>query len=61
MTCKTHDEDGSGVSIGQRVWVDDGRVEFYGHYQGLVGGIPTVKDEDTGETLAGSIDFIEAA
>lgn len=53
--------DGSGFYIGQRVWVDDGRVEFYGEYLGTINHLPTVRDEDTGDTLAGSIDFIEAA
>lgn len=53
--------DGTGFYVGQRVHVDDGRVEFYGEYLGLVRGIPSVRDEDTDEVLAGSCDFISSA
>ena len=54
-------EDGSGFSIGQRVWVDDGYSEFEGVYVGCTPqGNARIKDADTGEIIIGSIDFVEA-
>ena len=55
------DEDGSGFTIGQRVWVDDGYSEFEGVYVGATPqGNIRVKDDDTDEIMIGSIDFVEA-
>ena len=55
------DEDGSGFTIGQRVWVDDGRSEFEGVYKGMTAnGNARVRDDDTDEMMIGSLDFVEA-
>ena len=54
-------EDSSGFTIGQRVYVDDGHSEFEGVYVGLTSqGNARVRDDDTGEIIIGSLDFVEA-
>ena len=55
-------DDGSGFAVGQHVFVDDIYSQFYGTYLGLTkSGLAKVRDDDTGETIIGSIDFVEHA
>lgn len=53
--------DGSGFTLGQRVCVDDIYTTFEGIYLGLdQHGNARVRDDETGNVLTGSVDFIEA-
>ena len=53
-------DDGTGFVIGETVLVDNSRVSFEGTYLGLTENGPMrVRDEETGEVLLGSIDFVE--
>lgn len=55
-------DDGSGFALGQHVFVDDLYSQFYGTYLGLTKiGLAKVRDDDTGEIIIGSIDFVEHA
>ena len=55
-------DDGSGFTLGQRVWVDDGYSEFEGTYCGVTEqGNIRVRDDDTGDMMIGSVDFVAAA
>ena len=57
------DDDGTGFSIGERVFVSDPYSEFYGAYIGLTpnGELLKVRDEDTAEVMLGSIDYVSPA
>ena len=58
----TTQDDGSGFTLDERVEVDNLYVNFFGTYEGMTeNGNARVRDEDTGEVLIGSVDFIAPA
>ena len=55
-------QDGSGFTLGERVEVENVYVNFFGTYEGMTSnGNAKVRDEDAGEVLIGSYDFMTPA